>query len=265
VTGGWIRMPRFTAQCSFPATYNPHAAGGSHGYLRDLMHFLTDTKERLRNDSPVRKSLWAVKGNARPRSGREETIFLRCPSDIWSDNAGIHVTLHQHDGTLGWATEAICSERNSGYGHLWYPTNSRTDNLDVNVTFGGASLMTITADGKGSQMAQTTARLISAKTRAGGVSTDRIPRTSSRPYNYVALTRHRSQSAGFSSAPALTRILIWKARISAAFHHAQGHYCRRLTIRRGRWWTNMSIRTIRRRVLCAPCWARAHPFQFMAE
>jgi len=80
-----------------------------------------DTKERYGMTLQFANRLWAVKEVPAGRAGRK--LFFCAALDIWSDNAGIHVTLHQHDGHW-WATEAILLGEELGYGTYWYQTTA---------------------------------------------------------------------------------------------------------------------------------------------
>ncbi|MGD9636763.1 MAG: hypothetical protein AB7U97_26000, partial [Pirellulales bacterium] len=76
---------------------------------------------------------WLVKESAEP-AGPGPNRFSADPKDVWVDDAGLHLTIHQH-GKHWYSTEVILDE-NLGYGTYLFQTSSRQDLLDDNVVFG---------------------------------------------------------------------------------------------------------------------------------
>ena len=161
----------------------------------------------LRADPPVCQPDLGGERRAQP-AGPGSNYFSALPTDIWSDPAGLHLTLHDHDGSW-WSTETTLLGEELGYGTYWYQTNSRTDNLDVNVTFGGGFTFDdygdeASPDGSGSR------EIDVGEDSRWGVATDPNTQNTKQPYDFVAANRHRFNLPDLSSDPALTRILIWK-------------------------------------------------------
>jgi autotransporter-associated beta strand protein len=76
---------------------------------------------------------WAAKGTYGP-AGPKSNYFSAAGSDVWVDNAGMHLTVHNHDGRW-WATEVILPEH-LGYGTYTFKTKYNVNALDPNLTFG---------------------------------------------------------------------------------------------------------------------------------
>ncbi len=76
---------------------------------------------------------WGVKESNVP-VGPGGNRFSADPSDVWVDQAGLHLTISNNQGNW-FSTEVVMSE-SLGYGTYSFQTNSRLDNLDANATFG---------------------------------------------------------------------------------------------------------------------------------
>lgn len=76
---------------------------------------------------------WTVKEAAEP-VGPGPNRFSADPQDVWVDEHGLHLTVHQR-GDNWYSTEVILNE-NLGHGTYFFQTTSRQDLLDDNVVFG---------------------------------------------------------------------------------------------------------------------------------
>lgn len=76
---------------------------------------------------------WTIK-QANSPVGPGPNRFSGSPNDVWSDDAGLHLTIHK-TGAYWYSTEVILNESN-GYGTYVFQTNSRQDILNPNATFG---------------------------------------------------------------------------------------------------------------------------------
>jgi hypothetical protein len=75
---------------------------------------------------------WAAKGPY--YGGPGGNTFSPLSSDVWVDSAGLHLTIHNHDGQW-WATEVTLPQR-LGYGTYAFKTSYAVNSLDPDVTFG---------------------------------------------------------------------------------------------------------------------------------
>ena len=76
---------------------------------------------------------WGVKDSPDP-VGPGSNRFSADQHDAWVDEAGLHLTIHQHDGNW-YSTEVVLTE-NLGYGTYYFRTNSEVEDLNTNATFG---------------------------------------------------------------------------------------------------------------------------------
>ncbi len=76
---------------------------------------------------------WTVKESLTP-VGPGPNIFSSNPNDVWSDAAGLHLTVQQTGPT--WFSTEVILDQNLGYGTYMFQTDSRNDILDANVVFG---------------------------------------------------------------------------------------------------------------------------------
>lgn len=76
---------------------------------------------------------WTIKQSNSP-VGPGPNRFSGSSSDVWSDEAGLHLTI-QKTGSNWYSTEVILNQ-SLGYGTYMFQTSSRQDLLDANATFG---------------------------------------------------------------------------------------------------------------------------------
>lgn len=76
---------------------------------------------------------WTVKQANNP-VGPGPNRFSNSANDVWSDDAGLHLTIHK-TGSFWYSTEVILNESH-GYGTYVFQTTSRQDVLNANATFG---------------------------------------------------------------------------------------------------------------------------------
>lgn len=86
---------------------------------------------------------WNIKHSTTP-VGPGSNIFSESPSDVWSDAAGLHLTI-QKTGPTWFSTEVVLNE-NLGYGTYMFQTDSRQDILDAKAVFGAFTFDTTTVD-----------------------------------------------------------------------------------------------------------------------
>ena len=77
---------------------------------------------------------WGIKDSPFP-VGPGNNRFSPDPSDVWVDQDGLHLTIHNVSGTW-YSTEVVLTE-NLEYGTYMFQTSSRQDILNANATFGG--------------------------------------------------------------------------------------------------------------------------------
>jgi hypothetical protein len=76
---------------------------------------------------------WGVKESNHP-VGPGDNHFSASESDVWVDDEGLHLTLHERDG-IWQCTEVVLLE-SLGYGTCVFQTDSRADDLDPSVVAG---------------------------------------------------------------------------------------------------------------------------------
>ena len=76
---------------------------------------------------------WNIK-QANTPVGPGPNRFSDSPSDVWSDQDGLHLSIHQ-TGPFWYSTEVILDD-SLGYGTYLFQTDSRQDVLDTNAVFG---------------------------------------------------------------------------------------------------------------------------------
>ncbi len=137
-TGGIDNRATIYCAALVAAGVDPPTALGAGRVPANLDYLAIDCRERYGRTIEFAGHTWAVKEAPRPVGpGPVEAggnHFSYSPSDVWTDGEGLHLTINQHDG-YWWATEVILLER-LGYGTYTFQTQSRTDTLDVNATFG---------------------------------------------------------------------------------------------------------------------------------
>lgn len=82
---------------------------------------------------PFAGRTWTIKQSNSP-VGPGPNRFSASPNDVWSDAAGLHLTIRK-TGSIWYSTEVILNE-SLGYGTYIFQTTSRQDILDANATFG---------------------------------------------------------------------------------------------------------------------------------
>lgn len=76
---------------------------------------------------------WNIK-QANSPVGPGPNLFSDSPNDVWSDQNGLHLSIHK-TGPFWYSTEVILDE-NLGYGTYMFQTDSRQDILNTNAVFG---------------------------------------------------------------------------------------------------------------------------------
>lgn len=76
---------------------------------------------------------WGVKESPSP-VGPGSNRFSALEDDAWVDEAGLHLTIHQHSANW-YSTEVVLTE-NLGYGTYYFRTNSEVEDLNANATLG---------------------------------------------------------------------------------------------------------------------------------
>ena len=222
-TGGLDTRAAIYGAWLVPATYDVPLASGSARVPAALDGFPHDLRERYGRTVDFAGRTWAVKDAPLP-VGPGSNRFSNLTSDLWADQAGLHLTLHQHDGSW-WATEVTLLGAHLGYGIYSYQTNSRTDNLDLNVTFGGGFTYDDYGDEESPDASHNREIDIGEDSRWGVAS---APNTQNvkQPFDYPpanGANRHRFNLPALTGNAALTRILIWKPD-SLRFVTVRGHY-----------------------------------------
>lgn len=77
--------------------------------------------------------MWGVKESDQP-VGPGGNVFSAAASDVWVDDEGLHLTIHEHGGRW-WCTEVVLQE-SLGHGTYLFQTVSRVDTLDAHVVAG---------------------------------------------------------------------------------------------------------------------------------
>jgi len=219
-TGGLDSRATIFCAALVAANYTPPQANGSYRIPADLNSTAIDFVERYGATLQFAGRTWALKDAPLP-VGPGQNHFSALSSDVWTDSAGLHLTLHAHDG-YWWATEVTLLGDHLGYGTYWYHTNSRNDILDVNVTFGGGFTWDDYGDEVSSDLSHNREIDWGEDSRWGVVS---APTTQAikQPFDYVPGNRHRFNLPDLSSSPVLSRIMIWKSD-SIRFITLKGNY-----------------------------------------
>jgi hypothetical protein len=135
VSGGLDAYATIYCAAVVPDSYTPPAASGSPGIPAGLVSEAIVFRDRYTTGPTVQFAglTWAEKDAPLP-VGPGSNPFSTQPNDIWADAQGLHLSVHQHDGSW-WSTEAILTQ-SLGYGTYVFQTASRLDALDANATFG---------------------------------------------------------------------------------------------------------------------------------
>jgi len=107
--------------------------GGSNNLPSIPAAMATTSFERYPGTFTFAGYSWAAKGTYGP-AGPGYNYYSAAGSDIRVDNAGMHLTVNNHDGRY-WATEAILPQH-LGYGTYTVKTKYNVNALDPNLTFG---------------------------------------------------------------------------------------------------------------------------------
>jgi len=206
-----------------PSGFSVPILSGTVGIPAQLNNFPHDIRERYGRTLEFANRTWAVKDAHLP-VGPGPNRFSNLPSDVWADQAGLHLTLHQHDGAW-WSTEVTLLGGRHGYGTYFCHTASRTDNLDLNVTFGGCFTFDDYGDERSSDGSMNREIDIGEDSRwgiLGGPSTQNAKQPSDFGLSNGA-NRHQFFLPNLSGNPELTRILVWRPD-SLRFITLRGNY-----------------------------------------
>jgi hypothetical protein len=159
---------------------------------------------------------WTVKQSNSP-VGPGPNRFSSSPSDVWSDDNGLHLTIHK-TGSVWYSTEIILNE-SLGYGTYMFQTTSRQDILDTNATFGA-----FTWDSAGGDsIPNNPNREIDFEDGRWGKPTDRTnSQAVVQPY-FVNGNLQRISLPDLSADAALTRFFTWSPT-TIEFYTLRGHY-----------------------------------------
>ena len=224
-TGGLDSLATIYGAWLVPTGYIvPPSPPGNYRVPAELDMFPLDIKERYGPIIQFANRTWAVKDAPAP-VGPQANYFSPLASDVWADAAGLHLSIHQHADGIWWATEVTLLGNRLGYGTYWYQTNSRTDLLDVNVTFGGGFDFDDFGD-EASPDGSHNREIDIGEDSRWGIPTDPNTQNVKQPFDYPpanGANRHRFNLPDLSSDPALTRIVIWRSD-SIRFITLKGHY-----------------------------------------
>jgi len=205
-TGGLDTRATIHSAWLVPANFTVPLASGSGRVPAALSGFPHDSRERYGPIVEFAGRRWAVKDAPLP-VGPGANLFSALPTDVWADQAGLHLTLSKK-GDDWWSTELTLLGAPLGYGTYIYQTASRTDNLDINVTFGGGFTWDDYGDEESPDGSANREIDIGEDSR-WGVPADANTQNVKQPYNYTAANRYRFNLPDLSGDPALTRIMVW--------------------------------------------------------
>ena len=215
VSGGLDDRATIFCAALVAADYIPPQANGSRRMPANLNSIAIDCQERYGRTLSFAGRTWAVKDAPLP-VGPGGNRFSSQPSDVWVDSAGLHLTIRHRDGQW-WSSEVILLDR-LGHGSYVFKTNSRTDTLDPNATFG---MFTWDPYGDDESSGNSHHREIDFEDSRWGVASDPNTQNVVQPWD-VPGNRHRYSLPDLSVNPALTRIFTWKPR-SIVFTALTGH------------------------------------------
>lgn len=203
VTSGGLD-DRATIFCAalIPAAQNPTRASGAGRVPADLNPTALDCRERYGRTITFAGRTWAVKDAPLP-AGPGSNVFSNLPSDVWVDDAGLHLTIHYHDG-IWWSSEVVLLD-SLGYGTYTFQTESGTGSLDVNATLG---MFTWDAYGDDEASGGSHNREIDVEDSRWGSASDPNTQFVVQPWN-VAGNRHRFNLPVPPPEPSLTRSFTW--------------------------------------------------------
>jgi hypothetical protein len=202
VTGGLDSYATIFCAALVSLGYTPPSASGSARVPSDLVATAIDFKERYGRIISFAGRTWAVKEAPLP-VGPGSNRFSAALSDVWVDSAGLHLTIHQQNGSW-WSSEVILLDH-LGFGIYNFKTRSRTDILDPNATFG---MFTWDSYGDDESSGASHNREIDFEDSRWGIASDPNTQAVVQPW-YVSGNLHRYSLPELSGDPALTRIISW--------------------------------------------------------
>lgn len=202
-TGGLDSRATIFCAALIESSRTPPLALGTGRVPADLNPTAIDCRERYGRTLSFAGRTWAVKDAPAP-VGPGSNVFSDQPSDVWVDQAGLHLTIHYRDGRW-WSSEVVLLD-SLGYGTYTFQTDSGTANLDVNATLG-----LFTWDGYGDDEASGNGhnREIDIEDSRWGVPSDPNSQYVVQPW-YVSGNRRRFNLPTTPSAPTVTRSFTWK-------------------------------------------------------
>lgn len=200
----------------------PPQAAGAPRIPAGFNSLAIDHRERYGRTLEFAGYTWAVKESPLP-VGPGGNYFSDSPSDVWVDNDGLHLTINNHDG-YWWSAEVILLDR-LGYGTYAFQTNSRTDTLDANATFGA---FTWDSYGDDNASGRSHHREIDFEdSRWGNAADPTNAQFVVQPWDEPGSLR-RYSIPDLSGDPALTRFFTWEPGqiefVSLLGHHSPADY-----------------------------------------
>ena len=158
---------------------------------------------------------WTVKQANNP-VGPGPNRFSSSPADVWSDEQGLHLTIHKV-GPFWYSTEVILNESH-GYGTYAFQTTSRQDLLDANAVFGA-----FTWDSAGGDTIPNNhnREIDFEDSRWGNPADSRNSQVVVQPY-FVSGNRQRFALPNLEEDSALTRFFTWSPK-RIEFYTLRGH------------------------------------------
>ena len=202
-TGGLDARATILCAALIPASQDPPRAFGARRVPAALNQAALDCRERYGRTISFAGRTWAVKDAPLP-VGPGSNTFSDQSSDVWVDDAGLHLTIHYRDGRW-WSSEVVLLD-SLGYGTYAFQTDSETANLDVNATLG---LFTWDAYGDDEASGDSHNREIDIEDSRWGSPTDPNSQYVVQPWN-VAGNRHRFNLPTAPLFSTLTRSFTWK-------------------------------------------------------
>jgi hypothetical protein len=203
-TGGIDDRATIFAAAVVPAGDTPPAASGSSRIPANLNPVAITSVQRFDTTIQFAGMTWGVKEapvRVGPGSAPNTNYFSNNPGDVYVDNQGLHLSVHNHDG-VWWATEVVLLD-SLGYGTYSYQTTSSLSNLDPNLTFGA-----FTWDSYGDDPGVDTQREIDFEDgRWGNAGNQTNAQEVVQPYQ-VTGNLHR-YSIPNATDPSLTRFFTW--------------------------------------------------------
>lgn len=202
-TGGLDSRATIFCAALIDVLRDPPRAFGAGRVPADLNPAAMDCRERYGRTISFAGRTWAVKDAPSP-VGPGSNTFSDQPSDVWVDEAGLHLTIHYRDNRW-WSSEVVLLD-SLGYGTYTFQTESGTANLDVNATLG---LFTWDAYGDDEASGGSHNREIDIEDSRWGAPSDPNSQYVVQPWN-VAGNRQRFNLPTSPSFPTLTRSFTWK-------------------------------------------------------